>query len=282
MTLIADSGSTKTMWSLIGEYDETAICNTAGINPFFLNTEEILQVLTSGFSLSREKISSVFFYGAGCALPGKKQTVHDALSTFFRAGFIEVNSDLLGAARSLCRDKPGIACILGTGSNSCLYDGRKIVSNVPPLGFILGDEGSGAVLGKKLLSGVLKGQIDRTIRDDFFNTYHITVDDILENTYRQSCPNRFLAQYTPFIARHIGHPDIDRMVTGSFLDFFQCNVMQYANVQHFNINFTGSVAFVFRNQLEKAAAVFGLNVEKIFQNPMQGLKDYHTNSHPVN
>ncbi len=277
MVLIVDSGSTKTTWSLIHEHQQIGTCVTTGINPFFLGTEEILHLLDTAYTLPKKEISSIYFYGAGCALPEKKQVLLDAFSSYFDAANIEIHSDLLGAARSLCQRMPGIACILGTGSNSCLYDGKIIVQNVPPLGFILGDEGSGAILGKKLVSGIFKNQFSEAICKDFFINYDITLGEILDNTYRQPFPNRFLAQYAKFVSEYITYPEMNTLVEDSFQEFFQKNVMQYAGVLDLPVHFTGSIAFFFKNQLEKVARSFGLTVGNIVREPMQGLLEYHMN-----
>ncbi len=276
MILIADSGSTKTTWRLTGKDVETKTCVTKGINPFLLSKDEITQMLEMEFTLPKENILSVFYYGAG-ALPEKKPMLFDILSSFFDTDKIEINSDLLAAARALCQNMPGIACIMGTGSNSCFYDGKEIVKNVPPLGFILGDEGSGSALGRKLLSDILKNQISAFIRDDFFATYPITIGEILENTYRKPFPNRFLAQYTHFIAKHIHHPEIEALVDNSFCDFFRRNVMQYAESLYLPIHFTGSVAFYFQDHLKKSARSFGLTIGKVCREPMEELVAYHLN-----
>ncbi|MDR2036520.1 MAG: ATPase [Bacteroidales bacterium] len=274
MILIAESGSTKVTWALIDAEGNTRICNTGGINPFFLSGEEIRRVLEEEMILPRNNISSVYFYGAG-ALPGKEGILSAVLSNFFKTESIEIHTDLLAAARSLCQRRRGIACILGTGSNSCFYDGNKIVSNVPPLGFILGDEGSGAYLGRKLLSDILKKQFSQPISDIFFANYPVTVEEILENTYRKPFPNRYLAQYTRFIARYIGQPEIYALVNRAFEEFFLRNVMKYEHVAEMLVHFTGSVAFIFRKNLEEVAGSLGVNIGSITQNPMDGLIRYH-------
>ncbi|MDR1866079.1 MAG: ATPase [Bacteroidales bacterium] len=275
MILIADSGSTKTTWCLPDENAGWESCTTSGINPFFLEGEDIVRLLRTEFSLAREGITSVRFYGAGCALPEKKRIVAEALAACFDVADIAVYSDLLAAAHSLCGNSPGIACILGTGSNSCRYDGQEIVQNVSPLGFILGDEGSGAVLGRKLLSGVLKNQFPASLREAFFASYPATVAEILENVYRKPFPNRYLAQYARFIASHSDVPEMRKLLHDSFCEFFQKNVMQYAQACHFPVHFTGSIAFFFREHLVRAAQSFGLTVGKISAEPMPGLIKYY-------
>ena len=266
MMLIAESGSTRTTWCIVRDDGLVETCYSSGINPFFLGAEEIRILLDTEFSLPKVDISSVFFYGAGCAFPDKQQMLFDVLSSCFGTTDLEVNSDLLAAARSLCKAEEGIACILGTGSNSCLYDGKKIVQNTPPLGFILGDEGSGSYLGKNLLSGIFKNQFPEVLRDDFLASYpEMAVSEALENVYRKPFPNRYLAQYAKFAACHINNPDIEKMVENGFSEFLRRNVLQYPGANRLPIHFTGSIAFFFREQLEKILKSFGLTIGTISQ-----------------
>jgi len=274
MLLIADSGSTKTTWRLVNH--NKSACTTGGINPFLSETDQIVNLLENEFTLPRTGISKIIFYGAGCLFPEKKQIVADALLRYFQLFEIEINSDLLAAARSLCGNSMGIACILGTGSNSCLYNGQEITDNVLPLGYVLGDEGSGNALGRKLLSNVLKNQLPEEINSLFFNTYHVTVNDILDNVYRKPFPNRYLAQYAKFVYANINYPEMQTLAKDSFREFFSRNVMLYEAVKQLPIHFTGNVAFHFREIIKKVAGEFELNVGKITQEPMEGLVEYHS------
>ena len=270
MILIADSGSTKTTWSLCRDGKQIKTCTTSGINPFYLEKQEILRILQGEPLFSESEIDVVHFYGAGC-IPPRVSVVSEALKEYFGMENIHVNTDLLGAARSLCGNQPGIACILGTGSNSCFYDGEKIVSNVSPLGFILGDEGSGAALGKKLLADILKNQIPEKIKTDFFIQYPQNPAEILENVYRKPFPNRYLAQFTVFLAKYIENPAISKIIDSSFDEFIERNIMQYPEHKTNKIHFTGSIACYFRNNLERALEKRGLNLGPITQSPMSGL-----------
>jgi N-acetylglucosamine kinase-like BadF-type ATPase len=274
MILIADSGSTKTNWSLVREDSNVRTCITDGINPFFLSEKEIVNLLKQKFTLPKENITAIYFYGAGC-IPEKSFLVSEALNVFFHAGSIEVNSDLLAAARSLCDEKEGIVCILGTGSNSGHYDGEKIIENVSPLGYILGDEGSGAVLGKKLLAGILKNQLPDLVVCDFYNTYHLNLAEIMDKVYRQPFPSRFLAQFAPFISNHITHSDVQKLVKNSFAEFIEKNVFQYQNVDRLPVHFTGSIAYCFKNILEEVCSQFNLLMGNTTKEPMSGLIKYH-------
>jgi len=279
MILIADSGSTKTEWQFISDDNSVfETCFTKGINPFYQSTEEIIKSLEESPILKDINPASIYFYGAGCANTEKILIVEDALKSFFGAKNILIDSDLTGAARSLCQKEEGIACILGTGSNSCHYNGKNIISNVSPLGFIIGDEGSGAVLGKKLLGDILKNQLLKEIIDLFFNTYHTDRAEILDHIYKKPFPNRYLAQYTRFISANIQHKELKQLVIESFKEFIQRNLLQYQNISQLPIHFTGSIAFYFEEQLNEALLSFDLNPGTICQSPMEGLIRYHQES----
>jgi glucosamine kinase len=274
MKLIADSGSTKTTWHLITD-EVGKHCVTSGINPFFQQSSDILKTLQEEFSLPVNNISSIFYYGAGVANEQKRKELHVALHEYFTIDHIVIESDLLAAAHSLCGFQPGIAAIMGTGSNSCYYDGEKIVQHVSPLGYVLGDEGSGAVLGKKLLSDVLKNQLSAPLISLFFDTYKLTLAEIIENVYRKPFPNRFMAGFTRFLSANIDQPEIHDLVLGSFKEFFSRNILQYKEASRLPVHFTGSIAWYFQNILSEAAQQYGCTTGKITCNPMEGLIDYH-------
>ena len=278
MFIIADSGSTKTTWCLIDRDQCIKTCTTGGINPFQSGLDEIVHLLETECTIPRTGISKIWFYGAGCAFPDKNRIVADALSRYFGVCEIQVNSDLLAAAHSLCGSGQGIVCILGTGSNSCYYNGNEIVQNVSPLGYVLGDEGSGNALGRKLLSDILKNQLPEEIRLAFFNTYRVTSGEILDHVYRKPCPNRYLAQYAKFVAAHIERPEIQMLARNCFREFFSRNVMQYNEAKVLPVHFTGSIAFHFSEIIKETAGEFGLTVGNITQEPMQGLVKYHWGS----
>lgn len=274
MILIADSGSTKTDWAVLRDNGETDTYNTKGINPFMMTMDEIRELLERELSFRENKPDAIYYYGAG-ALPGKKEQLAGLLQDYFSTEKVEVHSDLLAAARSLCQDKEGIACILGTGSNSCYYNGKDIVENVSPLGYILGDEGSGAVLGRHLVADVLKKQLPEHICQQFFETYRVTAGEIIEHVYRKPFANRYLAQYTRFLGEHIAQPEIEDFVERHFTAFFVRNIMQYEQVRNYPVCFTGSIAFVFRNILARLCDGFGLKLGTISPAPMEGLIKYH-------
>lgn len=285
--LLADSGSTKTDWAIA---EEGRICHrfqTKGINPVFQHEEEIVSEIAHALLPEMEKlrlppteatngVESIFFYGAGCASSTQKETVRRAVSRCFPSStHIQVESDMLAAARALCGNEAGIACILGTGSNSCFYDGKEITANVSPLGFILGDEGSGAYMGKVLVGDLLKNQLPAGMKEEFMATYGLQPADIIERVYRQPFPNRFLAGFSPFIGRHLHEPPIRNLALNGFKAFIRRNVMQYDYRRH-SVHFTGSVAFHFREVLAQAAAESDIRMGRVCQSPLEGLVAYHT------
>lgn len=277
MILIADSGSTKTDWRLISENKEVKSVFTPGINPFYQTEKEIeTQISTLLYpELMGFPVKKIFFYGAGCSFDEKKMMVKNAIASSFPNAEIEIESDLLAAARGLFGRNSGIACILGTGSNSCFYDGRNIVANVSPLGFILGDEGSGAVLGKKFAADCLKNQLPEKLKEKFLTQYELTPAQIIESVYKKPFPNRFLAQFTRFLSENIAEPSIYNIVFDSFTEFFTRNIMQYNNYKEFPVCFIGSIAYYFRDVLEVAAIELGIQIGTIMQSPMEGLIEYH-------
>jgi N-acetylglucosamine kinase-like BadF-type ATPase len=276
MILIADSGATKTDWCLGEKTTDARVIQTQGINPFHQSAEHIYKVLTEELlpQLGEENhITHIHFYGAGCT-PEKSVIVKEQLQALFLDADIDVQSDLLGAARSLCGKEQGIACILGTGSNSCLYDGEKIMANVSPLGYILGDEGSGAVLGKRLVGDCLKHQLPEHICQAFLNETGLTPADIINKVYRQPQANRFLASLTPFLSAHREEPEIQDLLIDCFTEFFKRNVMQYA-YEGTEVHFTGSIAWYFQEEVKEAAESLGIRTGKFIKSPIHGLINYH-------
>ena len=271
MRLIADSGSTKTDWYL-GEKN----IQTKGINPFHQSVETIRELISTELlpHLTEEvPVDEIYFYGAGCT-PEKSVILREILDSYFPQSHIEVNSDLLGAARALCGNNPGIACILGTGSNSCFYDGKEIISNVSPLGYILGDEGSGAVLGKRLVGDCLKKQLPEHLCNALLTTFGLTPASIIEKTYRQPQANRFLASLTPFLSAHKAEPEIHRLLLSCFTDFFQRNIMQY-DYKHHMVHFVGSIAWYFQEEVKEAAKALDIKTGLFIKNPIGELIKFH-------
>ena len=281
MILIADSGSTKIEWCVLDEGKVVAQVFTVGMNAMLLTEEEMAETIKRELMphIGGLAIDEVYYYGAGCLFDNICNNVRNAISRNLpSASKIMVDTDLLAAARAVCGNKPGIACILGTGSNSCYYDGEKIVDNVSPLGYILGDEGSGAVLGKLLVGDVLKKQMPQPLIDKFLAQYSLTPQVIIENVYRKPNANRFLASLSPFLAENIEEPSVHRLVLNAFKSFFVRNVENYKNYRELPVNFVGSIAVIYRDVLEEAAKALYITIGDIIKSPMEGLVKYHSNT----
>jgi N-acetylglucosamine kinase-like BadF-type ATPase len=279
MIIIADSGSTKTDWCIVESRENIQRVTTEGTNPVFQSCEEIEAVIDKGLSpyLNGTAVDAVYFYGAGCGSADKITAVRKAVGDMLNVtGEIAVCSDMLAAARALCGREKGIACIMGTGSNSCFYDGNVITDNVSPLGFILGDEGSGACLGKLLVGNILKGQMEKEICESFNERFRLTTAEIIERVYRRQFPNRFLASLSPFILENIGNSGVHDMVLESFKSFITRNVMHY-DYKSYKTSFTGSVAFYYSDILKEAANETGITVGDITKSPLEGLLTFHAN-----
>jgi N-acetylglucosamine kinase-like BadF-type ATPase len=277
MILIADSGSTKTDWGVVEHGQLIPLIQTKGMNPYFQSEEEIDDEIAGTLlpQLETNTFDAIYFYGAGCTVE-KVPVVNKIISKRIKVtNTIEVCTDMLAAARALCGRKAGIACILGTGSNSCYYDGKEIISNVSPLGYILGDEGSGAVLGKQLLGDILKNQLTAELKEKFLKQYELTSGEIIERVYRQPFPNRFLASLSPFLAENIQDPAVHDLVLGSFKAFLKRNVMQY-DYQNHKVHFIGSVAHYYKDVLIEAVNEMGVQIGGIMKRPMEGLVEFHT------
>ncbi|MDU1890678.1 MAG: ATPase [Dysgonomonas sp.] len=277
MIIIADGGSTKVDWRLIEEGKEIRQVYTKGMNPFFRSSEEISEEIKSVLmpEVGTYSIEAVYFFGAGCT-PQKSPIVYNAIVDNIENSVIMVDSDLLAAAKGLCGHNKGVACILGTGSNSCHYDGADIVDHVSPLGYILGDEGSGAVIGRLFLNVCLKNILPSSIKKDLFDKYDLSVADILDKVYKQPMANRFLASLSPFIIQYIGHEVVYNIIYNSIKDFFIKNIFQYNYDYKENpVHFTGSIAYYYQEVLKKVATDLNVKIGTIVQSPMEGLIKYY-------
>lgn len=277
MILLADGGSTKVDWCLVDKGRLVKQVFTRGANPFFRTREDISEELKLSLLPEMEgfNIEKVYFFGAGCAYPEKNEIVRAAIADHIHAPVIEVGSDLLAAAKGLCGRNKGIACIIGTGSNSCFYDGAEIKENVSPLGYILGDEGSGAVLGRLFLGACLKNQLTEGLKEKFLKHFDLTPAAILEKVYKQPLPNRFLASLSPFILEHIEDETVYTLVYNAFKDFFVKNVMQY-DYKNNEVHLTGSLAYHYQDVLRTVAADLHITIGTITQLPMEGLIKYYS------
>ena len=277
MILIADSGSTKTDWALIPPpaVANASLFTSQGINPFHQDRSVITGILRQELlpQLNPEGVSCVFFYGSGVR-PELEPVMASLLQEVFpQAKQVEAHSDLLGAARALCGHNYGIASILGTGANSCLYDGKAIIQNTPALGYILGDEGSGGVLGKHFLHELYKGVLSDNIRSEFGQEYGLTMADVIQRVYREPMPNRFLASLAPFIHRHLSDDAVNQIVINNFRDFFRYNIRPYGHPE-IPVSCVGSVAWYFRDQLAEAADAEGFTLGTILRSPIEGLIEF--------
>ncbi|MEP2024660.1 MAG: N-acetylglucosamine kinase [Reichenbachiella sp.] len=276
MILIAESGSTKTEWRIIDSKQNVFHARSGGINPYYLDASGILEVMRMGLiEYIETPFTEVYFYGAGCSSARNKQTIRDCFMQLFPKAKIEINHDMLAAARSLCGIEYGIACILGTGSNSCLYDGIGIIENVRSLGYILGDEGSGNYLGKQFLKHYFKKELPQEIRNQFDEEFGLEAPDILNNIYHHHMPILYLSSFSKFIHKFLKDKMIYQMVYDAFKKFLELNVMKYTNYQNVPVHFTGSVAFYYEDILRKVGADLGINIKDIVVGPIDGLTQYH-------
>jgi glucosamine kinase len=274
--LIADCGATKSEWCLVGAGKNKTVI-TQGISPYFLSAEQIKDLLIKELlpKLKNVEVDEVYYYGTGCANPNNAKLVKKAVKQVFPTAQVDVNHDLLAAARSLCGTDKGIACILGTGSNSCYYNGKKIVKNSPGLGYVLGDEGSGAYLGKKVIQYYLYGTFDDELRGRFDLTYMTNSTEILENVYKNPMPNRYLAGFARFLAENRGHYMIENIIEDGLNDFFFNHLCKYREIWTLPVNFAGGVAYGFRDVITQLCHSYEFELGKILQKPMSGLIEYH-------
>ena len=275
MRLIADSGSTKVDWRAIHSDGSVQKITTAGINPFFQTEEQIIYELEQHLLPDiSAPVTEIHFYGAGVASPEKIQVLQNCFRKVFPKSRASAYTDLLAAARALCGRKPGISAILGTGANSCYYDGENIADNVPACGYILGDEGSGAVLGRKFISDYLKRQLPKELNDIFDQKYGLTYGSVIERVYRQPFPNRYLATFSVFLNDNKNHPHIDKLLKDSFEEFFTRNIMQY-DYKRYKVNLVGSVAYYYQDIISEVAEKLGVKLGTRLKSPIEGLVQYH-------
>lgn len=280
MIIIADGGSTKTNWCLLDDSNKKIYFNTEGYNPYFVDSEYIVNSLKKGLphDLPFDKITEVNYYGAGVHNEDKAQIVEVAMSKVFPNSKVEIGHDLLAAARALLGDKPGFAAILGTGTNTCIYDGDVITHHIDSAAYILGDEGSGSYIGKKLLTDFIRGLMPENVAKSFFETYKLTPDEIMDNVYTKPLANRFCASFSKFVYDNNVNIEYTRaIVEDAFEAFFKNLVSNYPDYQKFTFNCIGSVGYNFRNVLEHKANQYGMQVGKILRSPIDDLVTFHIN-----
>lgn len=283
MIIIADGGSTKTNWCLLNEAGQKIYFNTEGYNPYFVSSEYIVESLFRDLpsDLDLDKVTEVNYYGAGCSTDEKQKIVADAMSNVFTKASIYIGHDLLAAARALLGLETGFAAILGTGTNTGLYDGKEISLNIDSAAYILGDEGSGCYIGKKLLTDYLRGYMPEVVRTRFWETYKLTPEEVTDRVYTKPLANRFCASFSKFVYDNNVHAEYSRnIVKTSFVDFFENIVSHYPNYKDYSFNCIGSVGYNFRNVLEETAIEYGMKVGKIIRSPIDDLVRYHVELAP--
>lgn len=279
MILIADSGGSKTDWRLILGDGNIEQASSPGFNPYYQPIDDLTEIIEKTLLTriaDRGSVEAVHFYGAGVSSEKNKIKIRDAFLSFFPNAQVEIGWDLLAAARALCGNEPGIACIMGTGSNSCLYDGKEIVANVANLGWILADEGSGANIGKKFLVDYLRKKMPESLAKQFSARFPYTREEFLEKVYIEEKPSAFLASFAKFIFQHLKEPYCYKLIYDSFAEFYDNNVKQYENYENLKVHFTGSIAFYFSDILRQVANDKGITVKNILEGPIAGLTLYHT------
>lgn len=279
-TLIADSGSTKTDWCIITGKNLSPVLKTDGMNPFLCTEDDCYNILNSEKKLSKliGQVDKINFYGAGQKGIANKKLIEKVLKNHFQTKTVEVHSDMLGAAIALCGDEKGVCCILGTGSNSGFYNGKKITTQTPSLGYIAGDEGSGAFLGKKVLQYYYYNTFDDELSEAFLDKYGGNLEDVLDNIYNKPFANRYLASFALFLSEHRGHYMIENIIEDSFIEFHQKHILKYRESWKYPIHFVGSIAYAFKDVIMQLHSLYGLETGKIIKSPIKDLSTYFANN----
>ena len=274
--LIADSGSTKCDWVYHSSKEQLHF-STIGLNPLLLTSEEIVDILEKSEELSSLKDQSVqlFFYGAACSNDTLKEVIHHSLSKVLPLAQIKVEHDLLGAIHASCGNDAGFTAILGTGSNLCYFTGKTIIQNTPSLGYILGDEGSGAYLGKLLLQEYYYQTLPPELSKQLEKEFNVQVPEVIKRIYSEARPNAYLASYAPFLVHHKNHPYIYNMVYMAFARFLSRHLWSYDNFRDHPVHFIGSIAYYFQDILQEVAINHRFTVGKIIQKPLDNLLEFH-------
>lgn len=273
--LIAESGATKTDWVLLQKGKKTKHLKSLGISPYLQSKEQIIATVDAGLGNDLD-VDKIFFYGSGINSKENKQIVKSALKAHFKIKDIEVESDMLAAARGLSKDKKGIVCILGTGSNACFYDGSKVKTQLPSLGYIAGDEGSGNHMGKRILQYYSYNTFDTELKIYFEQHFGDNLNNILDKIYREPFPNRYLASYVKLLAENRGHFMVENIIEDCLNDFFHHHLFKYRQSWKHPIHFTGSVSYVFADVIKSLCHQYELELGTILQNPLEGLIQYHS------
>jgi glucosamine kinase len=276
MIIVADSGGSKIDWRFLKTDRTIAQANSPGFNPYYQPIDHLKKIIKESLLLQiSEPVTKIFYYGTGVSSEKNQQLIQLAFAEHFGESKIEIGWDLLAAARALCGQEAGIACILGTGSNSCQYDGKEIIENVANLGWILADEGSGSYLGKQIVFDYFRKNMPETLATQFHARFPWTREEVLEKVYQQEKPSAFLASFAKFIFQHLKEPYCYKLVYKSFSDFYENNVMKYPDYKKLKVHFTGSIAFYFSDVLRQVANDKGITVKNILEGPIAGLTLYH-------
>ena len=276
MILIADSGSSKIDWRLLDEKGTIRQAQSPGFNPYYQPLDHLRSgIRESLVPIVNGPVQKIFFYGTGVSSEKNQASVRSVFLEFFPGSNVDIEWDLLAAARALCGHEEGIACILGTGSNSCLYDGREITEQVANLGWILADEGSGTSLGKALLIDYLRKKMPEPLAEQFHRRFPFTREEFLAKIYQEEKPSTFLATFSKFIFQHRNEPYCYQLVYRAFSDFYENNVMKYSGYAEKNVHFVGSIAFYYSDLLRQVAGDKGITVKNILETPIAGLTLYH-------
>ena len=274
--IIADSGATKCQWTMVSSNKKTTFA-TVGISPYFLSAAQIQALVEKTFKnkIKLDSVNAVYFYGTGLSNPQNVTQLKKALKAVFTKASFDIQTDLVAAARATCQNKKGVACILGTGSNTGFYNGKKITKNSPGLGYVLGDEGSGAYLGKKVIQYYLYKTYDEDLMSRFEKKFATSKDEILNNVYKEATPNRYLAKFTEFLVENRGHYMIENIIEDGLNDFFYAHINKMNEAWLYPIHFVGSVAFGFKDIIKQLALSYEIELGSIIKSPMQGLITYH-------
>ena len=277
MIVIADMGSTKTDWSFTNGSTVVKNIQTRGFNPYFYSSEEIIEILNTDFAgHDLDDVSDLYFYGAGCSNEEKCTSVEQAIKVHFPNTRIEVDHDLLASARALSGKTPGIACILGTGSNTCMYDGTYVIANNPSLGFLLGDEGSGSHLGKELIKCYFYNELPKDIAEKLEKTYDISRDMLLDDIYAHPSPNSYLATFAKFLIENKNNTVIKQIILESFDEFFKRHIHKYDSFEKIPVNFIGSIAYYFKDVLQEVAKKHNASIGLVIKAPIAKLIEFHS------
>lgn len=275
MILVADSGSSKTDWMGYSP-NETITFSTQGINPYFLNANDIFKLFSKKKEIAplAQKVKEIYFFGAGCSSPDKIEVISNGISAFFTNAYVSVEHDLIGSAYATCGDNTGLTCILGTGSNISYYDGKEVHNGFHGLGYALGDEGSGTYFGRKLITSYLYHQMPADLSSRFADTYQIDKESVITNVYQKPAPNIYLASISRFMAAHYDHPFIKQLLRQGFQEFVDTNIKDYADFKNLDCHFVGSIAFYYQDILREVCIANGITVGKILQKPIEGIYNY--------